>query len=320
MVEVPPPSPLPYHDYGKDMCGICCNEVKDNDKAIECNKCHTWAHIKCNKITLTQYRHYQNNPEEIFECKNCNKCNVCDKTVAINHHAIECNICSKWVHVKCNKLDKKDYKTYQDDKNLQFYCIKCLANSLPLLKLDNNQFDLTTQGIDFPDEVNIDELFLSTSQLSMIKKVNEAIDNGLDLDDESAEIDPENELHPIDCKYYNIEQFNGKRFNSIKHFSILHLNIHSIEFHIEELRIALKLINLKFDFICITESKIRMNSEPKTDITIEDYQDPVGTPIEASKGGVLINAKNGIDFKPREDLQAPLHESKDIYRRLYATS
>ena len=296
MVEVPPPSPLPIPDHGKDMCGICCNEVKDNDKAIECNKCHTWTHIKCNKITLTQYRHYQNNPEEIFECKNCNKCNVCDKTVAINHHAIECNICSKWVHVKCNKLDKKDYKTYQDDKNLQFYCIKCLANSLPLLKLDNNQFDLTTQGIDFPDEVNIDELFLSTSQLSMIKRVNEAIDNGLDLDDESAEIDPENELHPIDCKYYNIEQFNGKRFNSIKHFSILHLNIHSIEFHIEELRIALKLINLKFDFICITESKIRMNSEPKTDITIEDYQDPVGTPTEASKGGVLIYAKNGIDF------------------------
>ena len=113
-------------------------------------------------------------------------------------------------------------------------------------------------------------------------------------------LDIENEIHPIDCKYYT-EEFNEKHFNSAKYFSILHLNIHSLQLHIEELRIALKLINLKFDFICITESKIRKNCKPKIDITIHDYQIPVGTLTEATKGGGgggggLIYAKEGIDF------------------------
>ena len=44
---------------------------------------------------------------------------------------------------------------------MHFYCIECLADTLPLLNLNNNQFDLTTQGVDYPDEVNVDEIFLT---------------------------------------------------------------------------------------------------------------------------------------------------------------
>ena len=72
-----PPVPSPTPAQEKDMCSICQKEVQTNDKAIECNKCKHWVHTKCNKITNKQYKHYQNNPEEIFECKECNKCNVC---------------------------------------------------------------------------------------------------------------------------------------------------------------------------------------------------------------------------------------------------
>ena len=250
--------PHPDHEH-EDLCGICQNIVKDNDKAIECNKCHKWIHIKCNKITAKQYRQFQENPNEIFECKNCNKCGVCNKIVATNHHAIECNLCLKWVHIKCNKLDKKDYETFKANENKHFFCINCLADSLPLLNLDSQQFDLTSQGIDFPEDIDINEIFLSPNQLQMIKKINEAVDNSLDLNSDINDTDNDYEVHPIDCKYYTTDQFNAQKLNSIKHFSILHLNIHSLEFHIEELRIVLKLLNLKFDFICLTESKIRKN-------------------------------------------------------------
>ena len=156
------------------------------------------------------------------------------------------------------KVDKKYYNTFQTNEHTHFYCIKCLAESLPFLDLNNKQVDLTAQGIDIPDEVNIDEIFLNETQLNMIRKINKAID-GFDLSDDRTDI--EEERHPIDCKYYSTDQFNEQKFNSIKHFSILHLNIHSLEFHIEELRITLELIHLKFDFICLTESKIRKNTE-----------------------------------------------------------
>ena len=126
---------------------------------------------------------------------------MCNKVVAINHHAIECNICLKWVHIKCNKLDKKDYTAYQLDEDMPFCCIKCLAETLPLQDLDNNQFELTSQGIDIPEEVNVNDILLSTTQKYMINKINAAIGRGFDLSDEI------NETNPIDCKYYTIDQF-----------------------------------------------------------------------------------------------------------------
>ena len=40
------------HDREKNACGICHKEVKETDKAIECDKCLTWIHIKCQKMTV----------------------------------------------------------------------------------------------------------------------------------------------------------------------------------------------------------------------------------------------------------------------------
>ena len=84
------------------------------------------------------------------------------------------------------------------------------------------------------------------------------------------------------------------------------LSIHLLHFHID----ALKLHNLQFDFICITETKIIKNIEPLVDITIDGYQYPVWTPTEATKGGVLIYVKEGIEFKPREDLN--IYKPKEL--------
>ena len=142
---------------------------------------------------------------------------------------------------------------------------------------------------------------LDERQLDMIKKINATMEGNEDLDLET---------NPINCKYYSIEQFKRKKINPTKQFSILHLNIHSLELHLPELRIALSLLDIEFDFICITETKLTKNSAPKSDITLDGYQDPVGTPTEAAKGGVLIYARNGINFKPREDLN--IYKSKEL--------
>ena len=37
------------------------------------------------------------------------------------------------------------------------------------------------------------------------------------------------DTHPINCNYYNIDEFTKAEFNSSKSFSVLHLNIHSIK-------------------------------------------------------------------------------------------
>ena len=70
------------------------------------------------------------------------------------------------------------------------------------------------------------------------------------------------------------------------------------------------MLEFKFDILCLSESKIKIGFDPKIDINIDGYQSPVGTPTDSTKGGVLIYVKNGINFKPRNDLI--IYKSKEL--------
>ena len=115
-------NPFPSPDDYDDMCGLCKLTVNDNDRAICCDKCKKWIHIKCNRVTVKQYKHFQNNPNIEFTCRECNKCGICEKNVASNHHAIECDLCSKWIHLKCNKLNTNDYVYHKNNGDEKFFC------------------------------------------------------------------------------------------------------------------------------------------------------------------------------------------------------
>ena len=138
-------------------------------------------------------------------------------------------------------------------------------------------------GINYSEEPNdLSDIFSTYRQLVLTKKINAAIAAGSNYDDDDG-IDNEN-MDMVDCKYYTIDSFNDQKFNTNKNFSIRHLNIHYVEFHIDELRITLQLLDTSFDFICLTESKIRVDQLVKVDINIDGYQQPIGMPTESSKG------------------------------------
>ena len=176
------------------------------------------------------------------------------------------------------------------------YCRSCLKDSLPFSDLSEKQFELTMQGINYPHETDLDALNLSKTQMLMVNKLNKMVNDFIN-DTNSDEDEYEDNISIVDCKYFSIEEFKKRKFNPCKEFSILHLNIHSVE-----ARIILQMINYDFDFICLTESKIKESIGPKIDISIEGYQCPIGTPTKAEKGGVLIYVKKGINIEVREDL------------------
>ena len=159
-----------------------------------------------------------------------------------------------------------------------------------------NEFD-----INYSPRIKDQKFFIEVNKAvyNSIHNITDDIDN----EDEDLEIN-------MNCKYYGTEDFLKSKFKENKTFSILHLNIHSVEAHIEELRIILHMLNFKFDFICLSESKIQKHHNPKIDINIEGYQEPVGTPTEAKKGGVLIYIKDGINYKPRTDLN--IYKAKEL--------
>ena len=152
-------------------------------------------------------------------------CGVCQKAVAKNHKAICCDICQKWIHIKCNNLNKNDYKFFQENIDEQFFCVNCIAENIAFSKLNNNEFVISVKkGIINSNEKDIN-FVPSDFQQKIFDKLNSAINsNAFDLDTE----DEDNEVIPtIDCKYYNIDDFTSANFNPAKTFSILHYNIHS---------------------------------------------------------------------------------------------
>ena len=228
-------------------------------------------------------------------------CSVCFKNVNVNHKAICCDVCDKWVHIRCNLLSNAEYKRLLYDPQTDhhvFYCIVCIQDNLPFTRLsDPDYYSIINRGVVLPEEVieNDNLTFLQCKQY--FDKLNNYIASSI-----SETENCENSFSPIDCKYYSLHNFTSASFNPTKSTSIFHLNVHSIEKHIDELRNYLMLANYEFDVLAISESKLQSNIQPKVDISINGYHYPLSTPTKATKGGVLLYINSKLLFKPRPDL------------------
>ena len=226
-------------------------------------------------------------------------CSICTKNV---RKGLCCDICDNYVHLKCNILDDKEYKYHDKNPGASFHCLKCMENLIPFSTLNDNQFNIAVkQGVNYILETGI-----KYTSIEMDKKLFDRINHAVSTDqNDDDEIDTY-----IDCKYYGVEDFNKLKIKSEKSFSVFHLNIHSVQAHINDLRILIGMLDHRFDFICLSESKIMKGIEPQIDIKIDGYQPPEGIPTEGEKGGVLIYAKNGINYLPRNDLN--IYSSKEL--------
>jgi len=183
-------------------------------------------------------------------------CGICHKPVAINHRAIQCDQCESWIHIKCQYLDAKDYKLFQNDESLDFTCIPCKSENIPFTNLNINEFDvLLNKGINFKDN-DVINLAPTGNQKILFDQLNEAIQKSI-IEINNSDEHNDTDAPILDCKYYSVDEFRNQKFNPKKTFSIFHMNIHSVDLHIEELRVALQLLDFQFDFICISESKIQ---------------------------------------------------------------
>ena len=205
----------------------------------------------------------------------------------------KCEVCSKKLKIDKNENSRKDLINF----NALKICKKCLDEIFPFSELTDNEFQLLNKyGIScFADEDSQINL-LSPTQTAHLKSINEIIRKS------STEDDEEDVVPSLNCNYFNIEEFLKLKIKESTSFSIFHLNIHSIQKHIEELRIMLSMLELNFDAIAITESKLLKDTEPIVDISIDGYHYPIGTNTEATKGGVLLYIKDSLNFKPRTDL------------------
>ena len=233
-----------------------------------------------------------------------NPCPICARNVNDRHRALRCDLCAQQVHIKCNILGPKEYNYHMKNPEAAFHCLKCMEDLIPFSSLNDNQFNIAVkQGVNYA--LDTDLLY---NPIEMDKKLFDRINHAVSL---SQHDDIDEEINTfIDCKYYGVEDFQNLKVKPEKSFSVFHLNIHSVQAHIDDLRILIGMLDYEFDFICLSESKLIKGVKPQIDINIDGYQPPEGTPTEGEKGGVLIYAKNGINYIPRNDLN--IYSGKEL--------
>ena len=176
----------------------------------------------------------------IFPCKICNK-NVNDKD-----HAIQCDICNFWVHIKCHNLNYIVYK-YLQGNNDPWYCITCSNSIFPFNCLNNNLCHYSEvrvkQIISFGS--NNSSLLLSPSP--KLTNLENQLNNNTIIDNNNNVAD--NFIH---SKSFDIDEIQKlKIMNKGKCLSLFHVNACSFSKYFDELQHLLKITNKNFDVIAI---------------------------------------------------------------------
>ena len=52
-------------------CSVCMKKVARNHRALSCDQCELWCHMKCGQVKLSQYKHYQQKDYFNWNCPTC---------------------------------------------------------------------------------------------------------------------------------------------------------------------------------------------------------------------------------------------------------
>ena len=110
--------------------------------------------------------------------------------------------------------------------------------------------------------------------------------------------DPEAEI--LSSKYFETHELTSLLKNEVS-LSFLHLNISLLPFYFEEFSTLLSTYKLTFDILGITESRLRINKLPLTQVQLPDYNFE-STPAESSNGGTAICIKKNFKLQTKKRL------------------
>ena len=188
-------------------------------------------------------------------------CSVCEKPVAINHEAVCCHVCNRWVHISCNNICKKTYRGLKKDPT-PWFCKYCMQKEIPFSNINDSKYIHLTKDLKVkPKKITKETIF---------EKLNLFSDN-------------EN----ITCKYYKLSMENGfdKHNNQM---TLLHLNILSLPYYIDEFTELLSDLKINFKIIRIVERRLTTKKDSINNINIPGYN-PEPAPTKSDKGGAFLS-------------------------------
>ena len=115
----------------------------------------------------------------------------------------------------------------------------------------------------------------------------------------------------INCKYYQVDEFQKTQTKKGKNLNIYHANANGLESHFDNLHDFLSRLPTDFDVINITETSEQFDGF-KSNVSLEGY-DTYFTPTNSAKGGTGIYVKSNIDADNRPDLSIENNDFESVW-------
>ena len=113
----------------------------------------------------------------------------------------------------------------------------------------------------------------------------------------------ENELKLPNCKYRDIDYFQKLSRNfKRKALSFFHMNLSSLTKTFDDFIMLLNDLNVNFDILAITESRIKKDSSSPVNLHLDNYS-VEQTPSETSAAGTLLYINERPSYQLRNDLK-----------------
>ena len=204
-------------------------------------------------------------------------CGICSKSVKENQKALQCDICDKWIHLKCNLLNLSTYEKLKHDPN-PWFCLNCTKLIFPYHELTNLKLTHVLENKNIPNKGILEYPDNFKKLLKNLNSITSTAGN---------------------CCYYDVVDFN----NSLTNMSdiIFHLNISSLPSHIDDLKTLINSVKKSPLIIGISESNLYKSDSSITNVDLDGFS-YIHTPTESKKGGSLLYINNSVNFKARNDL------------------
>ena len=154
-------------NHRKFPCKICARNVYDKDKAIQCDLCELWIHIKCNNLSYLDYSYLQN-CDESWYCIKCYSTVFPFNSLPSNKNFLAC-----FTDTDSNITQRKDLKNDHNTSlslktsNLEF-SVNRFSNTTP--ENDNDPEKIASSKYHDIDEMHNIEIPHKNKLLSIFRK------------------------------------------------------------------------------------------------------------------------------------------------------
>ena len=272
-------------------CSNCLITLDTVNEKLYCVSCKDWLCLDCLELPSDQLQNYTQTDLPFF-CQDCSidyYCPVCQ--MLCRDKCIYCDICEKFLHVKCTKLTRGQGQ----NRSRNFICHLCIQDNLPVGAVNTSTANAPSVSPTFSINSNV---------------VTEGCGLCIECDTECLTCDLCPDLQKtcdlcLSCKYYDCAEVNRffDTYDAIDTLLVSHVNARSLTANFSKIKSLLKNISKKPDIIGISETWLCDDSNVNLfDLPGYKFICKHSQTENSNIGGVGMYVSRKLKYKFRSDL------------------